>query len=166
MLHRTTVASPEAPATVRLGDILAGLSHALDITEGHPKGHAARACLIGMRLAHIIGLRLSDRTHLFYASLLKDAGCSSNAARVYQLFGGNDHQAKRAVWLFDWRKIGQQAAYVFEYAGRGESSWQRLAYLARVAAAGPRARRELFEIPCQRRASAAPGLGPSATTAA
>ena len=57
MVHRTTAeASGDWPATVRLGDILAGLSHALDITEGHPKGHTARSCLIGMRIGRIIGL--------------------------------------------------------------------------------------------------------------
>ena len=166
MLHRTTVASAETSGTVQLGDVLAGLSHALDITEGHPRGHAARTCLIGMRLAHIIGLRLSDRTHLFYALLLKDAGCSSNAARVHQLFGGNDHEAKRAIWLFDWRNAGQQAAYVLEYAGKGASGWQRLTHLARIATAGPGGRKELFQIRCDRGANVALGLGLSESTAA
>jgi putative nucleotidyltransferase with HDIG domain len=166
MGHRTTAAALGTPATVRLGDVLTGLSYALDITEGHPQGHAARACLIGMRLAHILGLRLSDRTHLFYGLLLKDAGCSSNAARVHQLFGGNDHEAKRAVWMFDWRHFGQQASYVLEYAGKGASSWQRLGYLARIAAAGPTGRKELFEIRCDRGANVALGLGLSEATAA
>jgi putative nucleotidyltransferase with HDIG domain len=165
MLHQTMETSADELATVRLGDVLAGLSHALDITEGHPQGHAARACLIGMRLANIIGLRLSDRTHLFYALLLKDVGCSSNAARVHQLFGGNDHEAKRAVWMFDWRDFSQQAAYVLEYAGKGASSWQRLAYLARIATAGPNGRKELFEIRCDRGANVALGLGLSDSTA-
>src|SRR5262249_39752601 len=146
MVPRTKAASLDAPTTVRLGDILSGLSYALDITDGHPQGHAARACLIGMRIANIIGLRLSDRTHLFHALLLKDAGCSSNAARVHQLFGGNDHEAKRAVWMFDWRHFGQQAAYVLEYAGKGATSWQRLGHLARIAAAGPTGRKALFDI--------------------
>ena len=166
MGHRSSAASLDVPARVRLGDVLTGLSHALDITEGHPGGHAARSCLIGMRLAHIIGLRLSDRTHLFYALLLKDAGCSSTAARVHQLFGGNDHEAKRAVWMFDWRHFGKQAAYVLEYAGRGASSWERLGHLARIAAAGPTARKELFEIRCDRGANVALGLGLSEATAA
>src|SRR5262245_37329442 len=104
--------APDAiPGTIALGDILTGLSHALDITEGHPRGHTARSCLIGMRLAHIAGVRAGDRTHLFYALLLKDAGCSSNAARVHHLFGGNDQEAKHAVWLRDWRSLLQQAAY-------------------------------------------------------
>jgi putative nucleotidyltransferase with HDIG domain len=166
MLYRKPVAPGNASATVQLGDVLAGLSHALDITEGQPRGHAARTCLIGMRLAHIVGLRLSDRTHLLYALLLKDGGCSSNAARVHQLFGGNDHDAKRAISMFDWRNVGQQAAYVFEYAGKGASSWQRLAHLARVATAGPNGRKALFATRCDRGADVALGLGLSEATAA
>jgi hypothetical protein len=91
---RTT--SGGAPGTIRVADVFAGLSRALDITEGHPQGHAARSCIIGMRIAALLGLGETDRTDLSYAWLLKDAGCSSNAARVYQLFGGDDHSAKRA----------------------------------------------------------------------
>src|SRR5262245_38697993 len=166
MVHPRKVRSAGTPASVRLGDILTGLSYAFDITEGHPQGHAARTCLIGLRLAHIIGLRLGDRTHLFYALLLKDAGCSSNAARVHQLFGGDDREAKRAVWMFDWRNFRDQAAYVLEYAGKGASSWQRLGHFARIAAAGPAGRKELFEVRCDRGANVALGLGLSDATAA
>src|SRR5713226_311856 len=46
------------PATeVRLSEVLAGLSYALDLTEGQRPGHAVRTCAIGMRLAEIIGLK-------------------------------------------------------------------------------------------------------------
>ena len=41
---------------VRLSEVLAALSHALDITEGQPRGHAERTCLISMRVARQIGL--------------------------------------------------------------------------------------------------------------
>ena len=44
-----------------------------------------RSCLIGMALAGKIGLPLQDRRDLYYAILLKDVGCSSNAARVHEL---------------------------------------------------------------------------------
>ena len=64
---------------VRVSSVLEGLSYALDLTEGHPRGHAVRSCLIGMRLGAAIGLDARDRTDLLYALLLKDAGCSSNA---------------------------------------------------------------------------------------
>ena len=36
---------------IRLSEILAALSYALDIAEGQPPGHAPRSCMIGMRLA-------------------------------------------------------------------------------------------------------------------
>ncbi|MEZ5292890.1 MAG: HD domain-containing phosphohydrolase [Vicinamibacterales bacterium] len=147
-------------------DVIAGLSRALDITEGHPKGHAVRSCLIGMRLGQRMGLDEAARSDLFHALLLKDAGCSSNAARVHQLFGGDDHPAKRAVWLTDWRRWPEKIRYGLEYAGRGERWWPRLRRLASLAAAGPRAERELFAIRCDRGAAIALDVGLSATAAA
>jgi hypothetical protein len=84
-----------ATTTVKLSSILSGLSYALDLTEGHPRGHASRSCLIGMRVARVLGLSPDEQSHLFYALLLKDAGCSSNSAKVFQLFGGDERAAKR-----------------------------------------------------------------------
>jgi putative nucleotidyltransferase with HDIG domain len=155
-----------AAGTIAFGDILAGLSRALDITEGHPKGHSARSCLIGMRLASMLGLDERARSDLFYALLLKDAGCSSNAARVHQLFGGNEHEAKRAVWMRDWRNVVEQAAYALTYAGRGGTWFDRVRHLGRLGLAGPKARTQLFEIRCDRGANIALGLGLTSDTAA
>jgi HD-GYP domain-containing protein (c-di-GMP phosphodiesterase class II) len=154
------------PETVRVSEVIAGLSRALDITEGHPQGHAARSCIIGMRIADLLDLPEEARTDLFYALLLKDVGCSSNAARVYQLFGGDDHAAKRAVWLRDWRRLIEKAGYGFGYAGRGEGFTGRLRHLLRLAAAGPGAERELFRVRCERGAAIALDLGLSASAAA
>ena len=50
-----------------------------------------RTTAIGMRLAEQIGLAEEERSSLFYALLLKDAGCSSNAARLSSLFAADDH---------------------------------------------------------------------------
>ncbi len=47
---------PQHPRAVRLSEVLSGLSYALDLTEGHPRGHSARSCLIGMRIARELGL--------------------------------------------------------------------------------------------------------------
>ena len=81
------------PARIRLSEVIGGLSYALDITEGEPPGHAVRSCLIGMRLAEALGLDAATRSRLFYALLLKDAGCSANSARMAALFGANDQHA-------------------------------------------------------------------------
>ena len=51
--------------------------------------------MIGMRLADELDLDVADRAALFYALLLKDAGCSSTAARLTALYGADDLAAKR-----------------------------------------------------------------------
>lgn len=81
-------------ARVNLSEVLSALSCALDLTEGQPIGHSMRSCLIGMRLGREIGLSPADNAALYYALLLKDAGCSSNAARLCQLFGTDDLELK------------------------------------------------------------------------
>jgi HD-GYP domain-containing protein (c-di-GMP phosphodiesterase class II) len=155
----------ESVATFRLSSILSGLSYALDLTEGHPQGHASRSCLIGMRIARTLGLPAQDQSHLFYALLLKDAGCSSNSARVFQLFGGDDQAAKRGVWLRDWRKLREQIAYVLDYAEPEGKLFERVRRVAVLAAKGPASRRTLFEVRCDRGAQIARTLGFSNATA-
>ena len=89
-------------STIRLSEVVGALSYALDLTEGEPPGHALRSCLIGMRLAQELGLDAAARSDLFYALLLKDAGCSANSARMAALFGADDHVAKRTSKRVDW----------------------------------------------------------------
>src|SRR5437868_10793325 len=95
------VAPPEGrlvhSSEIRFSEIISALSVALDITQGHPHGHCMRTALIGMRLAQELKLSTADRSALFYALLLKDLGCSSNAAKMTYLFGADDHEVKRAT---------------------------------------------------------------------
>ena len=63
-----------------------------------------RSCLIGMRLADELGLGAGARSDLFYALLLKDAGCSANSARMAALFAADDHEAKRTSKRVDWAR--------------------------------------------------------------
>lgn len=50
----------EQESEVKLAEIIAALSTALDITEGQPAGHAARSCVIAMRLAQTLRLEEGD----------------------------------------------------------------------------------------------------------
>jgi putative nucleotidyltransferase with HDIG domain len=157
---------PVTPITLPISAVLAGMSAALDITEGHPRGHAARTCLIAMRIGDALRLSPEESSDLFYAALLKDAGCSANAERVYQMFGGpNEHETKRAVWLRDWRKLDQKVRYALEWVEPKGDFLARVRQFLRLAAIGPRAERELFEIRCARSAAIARALGMSEATA-
>src|SRR6478735_9357603 len=92
---------------IRFSEIISALSVALDITQGNPEGHCMRTALIGMRLADELRLESGERAALFYALLLKDLGCSSNAAKISYLFGADDLRVKRTARMIDWTKGGQ-----------------------------------------------------------
>jgi putative nucleotidyltransferase with HDIG domain len=107
-------APPEerAEAALRTGSdqltfssIIAALSFALDLTEGAQPGHAIRTCLIGMRVGTELGLAEDQLSDLYYALLLKDAGCSSNASRMFQIVGGDEIRAKAFTKTNDWTHI-------------------------------------------------------------
>src|SRR5262245_43034836 len=118
-----------------------------------------------MRIARELRLTAADQSDLFYALLMKDAGCSSNSARVYQLFGGDDQRAKRGVWLRDWRKLREQIAYVLDYVEPGGRFLEKMRRFCVLAAKGPASRRMLFEVRCGRGAQIARTLGFSNATA-
>jgi HD-GYP domain-containing protein (c-di-GMP phosphodiesterase class II) len=107
-LHHNNLLDPSLQHTsasrISLPEILSALSFALDLTEGAVHGHAVRSCLLGMRIAHEARIAGAELTDLYYALLLKDIGCSSNAARMCQIVGGDDRVMKSAAKMMDWTK--------------------------------------------------------------
>ena len=92
---------PQPVTEVRLSELLSALSHALDITEGQPEGHSLRCCWIGLQIAEELELDELQIWELYYTLLLKDLGCSSNAARICELYLVNDLEFKRDFKLID-----------------------------------------------------------------
>lgn len=156
---RLVIPTAEASA-IRLSDVLGALSYALDITEGQPEGHALRACIIGMQIAEEIGLAPSQRSALFYALLLKDLGCSSNAARVCSLLGSDDIAAKQDVKLTDWTKLHEAARWGLKNAAYGQGMIEKAIQVARAGLqGGPFAANAIFAVRCDRGASIASMIG-------
>jgi response regulator RpfG family c-di-GMP phosphodiesterase len=139
---------------VALSEVLGALSYALDLTEGEPPGHAVRTTAIGMRLAEQIGLSDEERSSLFYALLLKDAGCSANAARLSSLFGADDHQTKRAMKVTDWSKAGPLALYTWRAVAPGAGPLAKARQMRRVTQEDE-VTRELIGTRCERGAQIA-----------
>ncbi len=89
--------APPAPSlepALSLEDVLSSLSYALDLTSGQVPGHTERSCLIALRLGAALNLSGDMLQSLRQAMLLKDSGCSSNAARMVEIYGGDDIAAK------------------------------------------------------------------------
>ena len=144
---------------LQLSEVLSGLSHALDITEGQVPGHAERSCLIGMRIAAALDLDDDTRSSLFYALLLKDAGCSSNAAKVAALFGADDSMVKSTRRLTDTASALQALLHVLRTAGAGGSVLFRGKHAGAVIRSGRAGARALVELRCERGAAVARAIG-------
>jgi putative nucleotidyltransferase with HDIG domain len=84
--------------SISLSEIISALSYALDLTEGAVQGHALRSCLLGMRIAAEARLPSDQASSLYFALLLKDIGCSSNASRMCEIVGEDDSAARYRRW--------------------------------------------------------------------
>lgn len=140
---------------IRLSEIVAALSHALDVTGGQPRGHAQRTCLIGLRVGDAIDLPSAQRSSLFYALLLKDAGCSVTASTTAAVFGGDDDQIKRELRLVDETRPGELARYLARSVAPGAGLRTRARHLRRVVALGGAGSRQLSALRCERGADIA-----------
>ena len=149
---RQTPDAPDADADgqLRLSELVAALSTALDLTEGQPAGHAMRTCVIGMRLAESLRLPPADRSALFYALLLKDLGCSSNASRVCTLFGADDLTVKRDFKTTNTSRLRERLAYVLRHLAACGSVRERAATLVRLGVSGQKEAGEFIRMRCQR----------------
>ncbi|MEX0725994.1 MAG: HD domain-containing phosphohydrolase [Planctomycetaceae bacterium] len=150
----TTKRLVQAPI-IRFSEIISALSVALDITQGHPQGHCMRSCLIGMRIADVLKLPQADCSALFYALLLKDLGCSSNAAKIAYLFGGDDLTIKRSTRMIDWTKPGQCLSHCWNNSAPGGSTIEKLIKMAAIVRKGAEGGRKISEIRCERGAEIA-----------
>lgn len=136
--------------SVKLSEILSALSYALDLVEGQPEGHVLRSCIIGMAVGERLGLSEKERSSLFYALLLKDAGCSSNASKTTALFGSNDFEAKRALKTVNWSRLPQAVVYVARTVSPGASILKKARQFLTVAIEGQESARQLVLIRCER----------------
>lgn len=72
---------------VRMAELLAALSLGIDLGFGQPMEHVLRQCLIALRLAEKIGLDEDERAIVYYAALLVNVGCHSDADEQAKWFG-------------------------------------------------------------------------------
>lgn len=144
---------------VRLSEVLSALTYALDLTEDQPEGHAIRNCMIGMTLADHMQLSSDQRSALFYALLLGDLGCSSNAAKVTSLFGADDRTTKLELKRIDSSNLLQSGLYLLRAAGCGEPLLPRLRRLLGLGLQATTLSSGLIRTRCERGAEIARQLG-------
>lgn len=142
------------PNTLKLSELIGALSHALDMTEGQPPGHCVRCCWIGVHIGRDIGLDESSLWELYYTLLLKDLGCSSNAARICELYLADDHRFKHDFKRVDG-SLPQVLNFVLRHTGLKAGLAERFRAILTIFRDGDRIAQELIQTRCQRGADIA-----------
>ncbi|WP_205478534.1 HD-GYP domain-containing protein [Sphingomonas arenae] len=135
--------------TVSLPEVVAAFSYALDLTEGQPAGHCVRSCWIGSQVGRALGLPAVELNDLCYTLLLKDLGCSSNAARICELYEVDERQFKRG-----YKTVGTSLAatlyFVLSRTARGKPLPRRAAAIGNILRNGDQIAQELIVSRCTR----------------
>jgi HD-GYP domain-containing protein (c-di-GMP phosphodiesterase class II) len=151
------IGSTESRPTIALAELVGAFSYALDLTEGQPAGHCVRACWIGSHVGRAIGLSAQDRDDLYYTLLLKDLGCSSNAARICELYQADDLAFKQG-----YKTVGTGLAATIHFiASRTATAaplHRRAASIGHILANGDAIAQELIVSRCTRGADIARSL--------
>lgn len=149
-----------SPEPVHLSGIISALTFALDLTEGALPGHTLRCCLLGMRIGTAAGLTFKQLASLYYALQMKDAGCSSNAARMSSMVGGGDERMlKSASKLTDWKSpdLSYMRA-LWRQCRPGDSLYGRARHLFQLATSPVQHTEEMLALRCERGADIATQL--------
>ncbi|QXX75285.1 3'3'-cGAMP-specific phosphodiesterase 3 [Methylovirgula sp. HY1] len=144
----------EEMADIPLAELLSALSHALDLTEGQPPGHCVRCCWIGVHIGREIGLDEAAISDLYYTLLLKDLGCSSNAARICQLYMTDDLRFKQDFKHIDG-SLPQALRFVLTHTGLKAGLSERFRAILNIFQNGGQIVQELIETRCYRGADIA-----------
>jgi HD-GYP domain-containing protein (c-di-GMP phosphodiesterase class II) len=89
------------PKRVGVAGVVAALSVTSDLTRGHPPGEAMRACLLATELARRAGLGPAGQGDVYYASLMRFAGCAATSHEVAGALGGDDIAVRSRGDLID-----------------------------------------------------------------
>ncbi len=145
--NHASFSNAAATSTTSLAELMSAFSYALDLTEGQPQGHSVRSCWIASRLAVAIGLSPAEQRIVYYATMLKDLGCSSNSARIAEVYLTDDRRFKH-----DFKLVPQGLApvlkFVFAKTGAGRPLGTRAKAVANILRNGPEIARSLIETRC------------------
>jgi putative nucleotidyltransferase with HDIG domain len=123
-----------------------------------------------MRLAQELRLSAEEQSSLYYALLLKDVGCSSNAARLCQIIGGGDERrVKAGVKLEDWTRPGRPKPSTLRLLWNtvlpNADPVRRIAGIVRIGLTQHRNNEEIIALRCDRGAHILRKLGLGDTAA-
>ncbi len=142
---------------VRLSELVASLSLAIDLGLGQPQEHVLRQTVIATRLARIAGLSDQEIAATFYVCLLSWVGCVADSHEMARWFGDDTH-VRAASYEVDRAGMPMMRFLIGQLASGG-SSFQRLSMVGRFMTGGMREVMNSLAAHCQTTVDIADRLG-------
>src|SRR5690606_36912751 len=110
------------------------------------------------RVARALRIEGDEFGAAYYGTLLKDLGCSSNAARLHELYRADDLEFKQAYKTIP-TGLASTLKFVFDKTAAGAPLRRRVATIAHILRNGDAIAQEMIENRCTRGSEIARDLG-------
>jgi HD-GYP domain-containing protein (c-di-GMP phosphodiesterase class II)/DNA-binding CsgD family transcriptional regulator len=128
------VEAGERDSGLRLAELLAAFSLAMDLGLGQPMEHVLRSWLIAARLGEHVGLDREQRGSLYYVATLGWVGCVADTPEVAAWFG-DDIAYRGDSYLVDLTGL-PMLGFMLRHAGAGKPAMHRVRLAANMVVAG------------------------------
>ena len=142
-----TSAAAIAGDSVRMAELVASLSFAIDLGVGMPMEWVLRTCLTAMHLGEAAGLDAARRRNLYYLALLRHVGCTSTSAAAVHDFGGDLGMAEG--FALDLENPAEGLRFLFTVVGRDRPLPERIRIVAGLLIGGEAIKRENHVAHCE-----------------
>ncbi|MBI3241508.1 MAG: HD domain-containing protein [Chloroflexi bacterium] len=119
---------------LRLAELMASLSLAIDLGNGQPIEWVMKCTLLGLNLAKAIGLSDDEQREVYYLSLLRHIGCTATAPADARRMG--DETVVAEGMTIDLDDPAQTLSFVLRNVGKTKPLAERLRLMANMLAVG------------------------------
>lgn len=121
------------PDSVRLAELLGGLTLAADLVNGFPPEKVLRTAILAVKIGEHAGLSAAARRDAYYLTLFRFLGCTGFAHEEAALYGaGDDIGTRNVMALADAADPAGTLRAIIRGIGEGASSGARAAAIARL----------------------------------
>jgi len=133
---------------VRLAEVVCVIALATDLGTGVAFEHAARTCLLSLRLGRRLGLAPADMADLYYLTLLRMAGCTADSHAAAYHFA-DEVEFGRETRHLDYGDPEAFGRWVQQSFATDRPAGEREELLSKLFAYTPEARREALAGHCE-----------------
>lgn len=125
----------QSTPSLRMAELLASLSLAIDLGVGQPMEWVLRSCLLAARMSGVLGLSEQDCQDVYYLALLRHVGCTSTSTTDAELMG--DELAFAEAMTMDMDDMAQMMGLLFRNIAKDKPFFERARSIARMMTSGP-----------------------------